>query len=152
MLNQSTHASVANSTASMCRHGPRRRITSVLNRPMIVSARALSYASPRLPTASAMPASASRDAVIRVASQVTEKKEIYDLFVILLQAAVAHETHDAWFQWLEDQLTNIATQLPGPPSECLRMFQDQLDEIATVLPVDSWFQVRARSITSSGIA
>ena len=92
------------------------------------------------------------DAVIRVASQVTEKKEIYDLFVILLQAAVAHETHDAWFQWLEDQLTNIATQLPGPPSECLRMFQDQLDEIATVLPVDSWFQVRARSITSSGIA
>ena len=92
------------------------------------------------------------DAVIRVASQVTEKKEVYDLFVILLQAAVAHETHDAWFQWLEDQLTNIATQLPGPPSECLRMFQDHLDEIATVLPVDSWFQVRARSITSSGIA
>src|SRR6478609_9517396 len=40
-LNQSTHSRVANSTASAWRQGPRRRITSVLNRPMTVSARAL---------------------------------------------------------------------------------------------------------------
>jgi hypothetical protein len=40
---------VANSTASMLRHGPRRRITSVLNRPLIVSASAMSYESPTLP-------------------------------------------------------------------------------------------------------
>jgi hypothetical protein len=33
---------VANSTASMLRQGPHRRITSVLNRPMTVSASALS--------------------------------------------------------------------------------------------------------------
>src|SRR6266849_5282533 len=60
VLNQSTQSSVANSTASRCRHGPLRRITSVLNRPMMVSASALSYESPRLPTDGAMPASASR--------------------------------------------------------------------------------------------
>src|SRR3954468_14779113 len=40
-LNQSTHSSVANSTASKDRHGPRRWITSALSRPLIVSASAL---------------------------------------------------------------------------------------------------------------
>jgi len=40
-LNQSTHSRVANSTASAWRQGPRRRITSVLNKPMTVSARAV---------------------------------------------------------------------------------------------------------------
>src|SRR3954447_19731884 len=36
--NQSTHSRVANSTASMLRHGPRRRITSVLKRPLLLDA------------------------------------------------------------------------------------------------------------------
>src|SRR3982751_1871418 len=38
LLYQSTHSSVANSTASRLRHGPRRRITSVLNRPLLLDA------------------------------------------------------------------------------------------------------------------
>jgi DNA modification methylase len=42
LLNQSTHSRVANSTASRLRHGPRRWTTSALQRPLIVSARALS--------------------------------------------------------------------------------------------------------------
>src|SRR3954452_16570280 len=41
LLNQSTHSRVANSTASKLRQGPPRWITSVLNKPMTVSARAL---------------------------------------------------------------------------------------------------------------
>ncbi len=40
MLNQSTHASVANSTASDVRHGPRRRMTFVLKSPITDLARA----------------------------------------------------------------------------------------------------------------
>jgi hypothetical protein len=40
--------------------GPRRRISSVLYRPMIVSAKALSKLSPREPTEVTAPASASR--------------------------------------------------------------------------------------------
>jgi hypothetical protein len=56
LLNQSTHSSVANSTASMFRQGPRRRITSVLYNPMIDSARALSYESPVLPNRGLDPA------------------------------------------------------------------------------------------------
>ena len=42
MLNQSTHVQVTNSTASMVRNGPFRRITSVLYTPITDSARALS--------------------------------------------------------------------------------------------------------------
>src|ERR671910_1212647 len=60
LLNQSTHSRVASSMASKLRHGPRRWITSALNKPLIVSARALSYESPVLPTDGSMPASASR--------------------------------------------------------------------------------------------
>ena len=60
LLNQSTHSRVANSTASRCRHGPLRRMTSVLNNPITVSASALSYESPTLPTDGAMPASSKR--------------------------------------------------------------------------------------------
>jgi len=43
LLNQSTHSRVANSTASNFRHGLRRWITSALERPLKVSARALSW-------------------------------------------------------------------------------------------------------------
>ena len=37
-MNQATHSSVANSTSSRPRQGPSRRITSVLNRPITLSA------------------------------------------------------------------------------------------------------------------
>lgn len=60
LLNQSTHSRVAYSTASIFRHGPRGHMTSVLNRPLIVSASTLSYESPTLPTEDSIPASASR--------------------------------------------------------------------------------------------
>ena len=60
VLNQSTHSRVANSAASKDRHGPRRWITLALNRPLIVSSRALARLSPTLPTEGSPPASASR--------------------------------------------------------------------------------------------
>ena len=41
-LNHSTHSKVANSTAASDRQGPRLRITSVLQRPLMLSAKALS--------------------------------------------------------------------------------------------------------------
>ena len=46
VLNRSTHSRVANATASRLRQGPHRRITSVLKKPMTVSASALSWLSP----------------------------------------------------------------------------------------------------------
>lgn len=59
LLNQSTHSSVAYSTASRLRHGPHRQITSALYGPLIDSAIALSYESLVAPTDASMPHSAS---------------------------------------------------------------------------------------------
>ena len=36
------------------------------------------------------------------------------------------------------------------PNECLQIFRDHLDEVERVLPIDSWFYIRARSIASAG--
>ncbi len=49
-MNQSTQARVASSTSESVFHGPLGWIFSVLKRPIVVSARALSYASPTEPT------------------------------------------------------------------------------------------------------
>ena len=92
------------------------------------------------------------DTAVRMAPQVSEEEEIHKLFKAVLYAAAAHEAHDTWFKWLEERLVNIAIHLPGPPNKCLNVFQDHLNEIGKVLPIDSWFQVRASSIASSGMA
>ena len=90
------------------------------------------------------------DAIVRIASSISEGKDIQIILRIMLQAAAAHETHDVWFKWLEERLTSIAIHLPPPPNECLRRFLDHLDEVERVLPIGSWFHVRARLIASSG--
>lgn len=59
-LNQSTHSVVANSTSSTPFHGAWGLMISVLNSPLIVSARALSQLEPTDPTEAAMPSSESR--------------------------------------------------------------------------------------------
>lgn len=59
-LYQSTHLAVAISTALTSLQGPCRRMTSVLYRPLMLSASALSYDDPTAPTDGVMPASASR--------------------------------------------------------------------------------------------
>ena len=62
VLNQLTHSRVAISTASRLRYGPVRWMTSVLNGPITVSARALGNELPTLPTEGTIPASARRSA------------------------------------------------------------------------------------------
>src|SRR4029453_15601974 len=59
-LYQSTHSKVASSRSSRPRQGPRRRISSVLYSPIVLSAKALSKESPREPTEVTAPASARR--------------------------------------------------------------------------------------------
>ena len=92
------------------------------------------------------------DAAVKMASQVTADEEIYKIFQAILQAAASYEEHDIWFKWLEETLTNVAINLPGLPHKFIGVFRDRLDEIAKILPTSSWFQIRARSISSSGIA
>ena len=92
------------------------------------------------------------DAVVRFASKRSEGKDVPIILWIMLQAAATHEAHDEWFKWLEGRLASIAIHLPPPPNECLQMFRDHLDEIEKVLPINSWFHLRAKSIASAGAA
>ena len=95
-------------------------------------------------------ADAVADAVTRVSARVSNENDIWLILVICLQAAAAFEEHDAWFDWLEERLTRIASCLPGPPNRSVRIFLEHLDAMETILPIDSWFHRRARSIASAG--
>ena len=92
------------------------------------------------------------DAVISVAPRISKGEEIQMILRIMLQATAAYEAHNAWFKWLEERLASIAIHLPPPPNECLQMFRDHLDEVERVLPIKSWFHLRAKSIAAAGAA
>ena len=92
------------------------------------------------------------DALVRVASTISEREDIQMMLHIMLQAGGAYEVHNAWFKWLEERLARIAIHLPPPPNECLKIFRDHLDGMGTVLLIDSWFHIRAKSIASAGAA
>ena len=96
-------------------------------------------------------ADAVADATARVSTRVSNENDIWLILVICLQAAAAFKEHDAWFDWLEDSLAGIATCLPGrAPNRSVRIFLEHLDAMETILPIDSWFHRRARSIASAG--
>ena len=70
---------------------------------------------------------------------------------IILQSAGAIENHSSWMKWLEDRFTAMATRLPFNRDNCLHYFLYHLDQIGTMLPIESWFHIRARCIASAGI-
>ena len=90
------------------------------------------------------------EAIVGVGARVSNENEIWLILVICLQAAAAFHEHDDWFEWLEERLARIANCLPGPPSRVVRIFLEHLDAMETILPIDSWFHRRARSIASAG--
>lgn len=95
-------------------------------------------------------ADAIADAVTIVSTRASNENDIWLVLVICLQAAAAFGEHDAWFDWLEDRLARIASCLPGPPNRSVRIYLEHLDAMETILPIDSWFHRRARSIASAG--
>lgn len=94
-------------------------------------------------------ADAVADLIARIAGVANEPSHVAQLTGYLLQAAGAHGGPKAWSEWLDKRLVQVAKQLPPPPSESSRVFVDLLDELAVVLPVDSWVQLRARAISAS---
>ena len=85
VLNQSAHSRVANPTASKDRHGPHRWITSVSNRPLIVSARALSSLSPSFDRLRMRAADRGRDPRLRQPLRVAQGE------VLRAPVAMVHE-------------------------------------------------------------
>ena len=90
------------------------------------------------------------DAIVRIVPRLSTEEEISRILQILLQAAAAYEEHDEWFKCLEEGLADIAIHLPPPPNKSLQLFLIHLGEIERVLPIDSWFHLRARTIALSG--
>lgn len=95
-------------------------------------------------------ADAVADAVTKVSTGVSNENDIWLILVICLQAAAAFREHDGWFDWLEGRLAGIASNLPGRRNRSVRIYLEHLDAMETILPVDSWFHRRARSIASAG--
>ena len=95
-------------------------------------------------------ADAISDAIAYLSGNISDEDDVWMILPICLQAAAAFEEHDEWFNWLEETLARIASSLPGPPSRSLWEFLEQLDALETILPIDSWFHRRARSIASVG--
>ena len=95
-------------------------------------------------------ADAVADAVTRICRSVSNENHVHMIIMICLQAAAALEEHDAWFDWLEERLASIAGCLPGTPNRAVRIFLEHLDAMETILPIDSWFHRRARSIAAAG--
>ena len=94
-------------------------------------------------------ADAVADLIARIAGVANEPSHVAQLTGYLLQAAGAHSDPKAWSEWLDKRLVQVAEQLPPPPSESSRVFVDLLDELAVVLPVDSWVHLRARAVSAS---
>ena len=96
-------------------------------------------------------ADAVADAVTRICGKISNENGIFMIILICLQAAAAFEEHDAWRGWLEERFAGIASRLSGPPTnQAVRIFLEHLDAMETVLPIDSWFHRRARSVASAG--
>ena len=90
-------------------------------------------------------------AVANMASHVSESSDIGRILEIVLRTAAAHTGPDDWYTFLENILARLAYALPAPPSDCLEVFRHQLRLMGNVLPMDSWFQLRAILIASSGL-
>ena len=90
------------------------------------------------------------DAMVAVVPRIDLEKECPVMVAILLQAAAARGIHGEWFKWLEERLVRIASCLPSKSPESLNVYGSVLDELCTVLPIHSWFQVRGKSIAASG--
>ena len=89
-------------------------------------------------------------AVIGMARKVESRQHVMRLLFIILTAAAAYEDRDRWGEWLDETLTSVARSLPAEPSDCLRAFHACLDQFGSVVPIDSWFHLRASAVASSG--
>ena len=96
-------------------------------------------------------AEAIADAVSEIVSQNVQPQQIPAVVAITLHAGAAIEDHDRWFTWIEDRLTRIARELPSEPEGTIVQFVSQLELIGMMLPVSSWFHLRAKGIALAGV-
>jgi hypothetical protein len=85
--------------------------------------------------------------VVGIAHRIHSGSETLDLLQALLSAGAAFQREDAWAEWLERQLADLASRLPaGEPSETLFM---HLQELKEVLKLTLGIHVRAEALASA---
>jgi hypothetical protein len=92
-------------------------------------------------------ASVIASTVVGMAHRVHSGSETVDILQALLSAGAAFQGEDAWAEWLERQLTEIAIRLPaGEPSRTLFA---HLQELKKVLKLNLGIHVRAEALVSA---
>jgi hypothetical protein len=85
--------------------------------------------------------------VVGMAHRVQSGSETIDILRALLVAAAAFQCEDAWAEWLERQLSDMASRLPaGEPS---RTLFTQLQELKEVLKLQLGIHIRAEALASA---
>ena len=79
------------------------------------------------------------------------KDELMIIILMMMRTSGAHQLQQAWFEWLDNGLTEITAHMPSSPNEILSAYIQHLDLIGAVFPVESWFHIRARSIALAKI-
>jgi hypothetical protein len=92
-------------------------------------------------------ASVIASTVVGIAHRVHSNSETVDILQVLLTASAAFQREDAWAEWLERHLTEVASRLPaGEPSETLFI---HLQELKKVLKLTLGIHVRAEALASA---
>ncbi|MCY4363214.1 MAG: SMEK domain-containing protein [Gammaproteobacteria bacterium] len=77
------------------------------------------------------------------------KDELLTILLIMLRTSGAFETQHAWFDWLENGLTVIATRLSNSEDDLLQELLPLIEPFDSVFPAETWFHLRASSIASA---
>ena len=112
---------------------------------------------PQLHLASTLAAAAGSECVAdgvavvvgRLAPRASRAEDVAELVTLLLRAAAAHRTVDDWTDWLDEKLTEFARSLPARPNDGLNEFVALLQGLEVVLPMASWFHLRAKRVAAT---
>ena len=91
------------------------------------------------------------ESLIGVSRELRDAKHVHEIVRVLLLGAAAHEEESEWWIWLEKRLRELADNLPGPPSDALRVFVDVCHGLEVAVPAAKWFHVSARAAASAGV-
>ena len=105
-------------------------------------------------------AAAARDQVLsdkiasamrKFAGSISRPEEVEHILHILFRVAASHPEERAWGEWLAIQLAEVASQLPTEAGDCIKWLWNLLDSMGVVLPVSSWFHLRAKRIVGMAL-
>ena len=89
--------------------------------------------------------------IVRLTEDALEIDKISQMLVILLHAAATYSEKELWLEWLEKKLVDFADRMPSDQKDFLQLFLAHLSAMEIVLPISSWFHIRAKSIALAGL-